>query len=428
MAKYLKDTKNVNIPPLGRWIWNDKSKKLEFISSYPREESVLTASQTNNNFKELQERAEWLADIFTMNHRGRQRIRSRLSPAHFNAYRSSVLKRQGDRVTIEDVKQVAVGLLQENYLLPIPLRFLELLKSEELDEVLITLLLYLSSFFEHKTLKNKSVPRAVKSEHQMMAEAWAKKEMAQKMLAVCCFRLMMDLKREQHRPYHKRQISSNRTEWLLHACLYSFFCYVAWVTFGRRDLKDIQEEVGRLLYSDSFNMAVKNMTDGDSGTTSNGSLETGAAHSKMRHNSLLKRSTSQRHPLLSSIVNQRSPLMVSLLPSPKEQSPHLFLGSRARNQIPLKAEYCDTKALMEQLDQQLASVRFGILGKPLDQFSHSTLLPCGQQKPFDEDKDKEVDSDVNNSADHSGICAQGTELSFVGFKSMAFSDMEAPST
>lgn len=68
-------------------------------------------------------------------------------------------------------------------------------------------------------------------------------------------------------------------------------------------------------------------------------------------------STSQRHPLLSSIVNQRSPLMVSLLPSPKEQSPHLFLGSRARNQIPLKAEYCDTKAHMEQLDQQLASVR-----------------------------------------------------------------------
>lgn len=64
---------------------------------------------------------------------------------------------------------------------------------------------------------------------------------------------------------------------------------MAWVTFGRRDLKDIQEEVGRLLYSDSFNMAVKNMTDGDSGTTSNGSVETGAAHSKMRHNSLLKR-------------------------------------------------------------------------------------------------------------------------------------------
>lgn len=41
------------------------------------------------------------------------------------------------------------------------------------------------------------------SEHQMMVEAWAKKEMAQKKLAVCYFRLMMDLKREHHCPYHK---------------------------------------------------------------------------------------------------------------------------------------------------------------------------------------------------------------------------------
>ena len=38
-------------------------------------------------------------------------------------------------------------------------------------------------------------------------------------------------------------------------CLYSFFCYVAWVTFGRRDLRGIQQEVGRLLRSDTFNPA-----------------------------------------------------------------------------------------------------------------------------------------------------------------------------
>ena len=36
-------------------------------------------------------------------------------------------------------------------------------------------------------------------------------------------------------------------------CLYSFLCYVAWVTFNRKDLRGIQEEVGRLLRSDTFN-------------------------------------------------------------------------------------------------------------------------------------------------------------------------------
>lgn len=49
------------------------------------------------------------------------------------------------------------------------------------------------------------------------------------------------------------------------------------MTFGRKDLRDIQEEVGRLLYSDTFNIAVRNRTDGDSGMTStadNGSVKT----------------------------------------------------------------------------------------------------------------------------------------------------------
>lgn len=50
--------------------------------------------------------------------------------------------------------------------------------------------------------------------------------------------------------------------------------------------------------------------------------------------------------------------MVSLLPSPKEQSPHLFVRSPARRQSPLQAELCDTKALTEKLNQQLASVRW----------------------------------------------------------------------
>lgn len=67
---------------------------------------------------------------------------------------------------------------------------------------------------------------------------------------------------------------------------------------------------------------------------------------------------SQRHSAFSSIVNQRSPLMVSLFPSPKERSPHLFLGSRAKSQSPLQPEPCDTKSLTEQLSQQLASVRW----------------------------------------------------------------------
>ncbi|XP_041811876.1 protein phosphatase 1 regulatory subunit 36 [Chelmon rostratus] len=415
MPKYPEEPRNVCVPPPGRWVWNDEARTVEFSSSGPAEEGILrTRRHTDVSFNELQQRSEWLAEICTSNHRGRQSTRKSLSPAHLNAYRSSVMKRPGDSITTDDVKQVAVSLLQENYSLPIPFCFLALLKSKELDEVLTALLLYLSCFFEHKSLENKPKLLMVVdiiTEHRMMAEALAKKEIAQKKLAVCYFSLIMDLKIEQHQhTYHKGRMSSNSTEWLLHACLYSFFCYVAWVTFERKDLRDIQEEVGRLLYSDTFNTALRSRTDGDSGmtfATVNGSVMTGEADPKETGcNGTFRHRASQKRPSLSSIVNQRSPLMVSLLPSPKERSPHLFRGGRARRQSPLQAELCDTEALMEELNQQLASVSFGILGKPLRQFCRSTLIPYGEQKSNrEDDDDREPGSDVkNNSEGHPGFC------------------------
>ncbi|GAA6233190.1 protein phosphatase 1 regulatory subunit 36 isoform X1 [Lates japonicus] len=428
MPKYPEETRNVSVPPPGRWVWSDESQTVEFVSSSPAEDGVMSKrGQTNASFSELQQRAEWLAEICTPNRRGRQSIRKSLSAAHLNAYRSSVMKRRGDHVTIDDVKQVAVSLLQENYSLPIPFCFLAVLKGKELDEVLTALLLYLSCFFEHKSLENK--PKSIMAvdiitERQVMMETLAKKEIAEKKLAVSYFTLIMDLEIEQHQhtANHKGHVSKS-TDWLLHACLYSFFCYVAWVTFGRKGLRDIQEEVGRLLYSDTFNTAVRNRTDGDSGMTSaahNGSAKTGEADLKETGcNSTFKHRTFKRRPAPSSIVNQRSPLMVSLLPSPKEQSPHLFLSSRARRQSPLQAEHCDTKALMEELNQQLASVSFGILGKPLRQFSRTTLIPYGEQKSNkDEDEDHEPGTDVNNNTeDHPGTLVQGSRSSFMGPKS-----------
>nr|XP_033492064.1 protein phosphatase 1 regulatory subunit 36 [Epinephelus lanceolatus] len=423
MLKYPEEQSNVGVPPIGRWVWSDDTGTVEFVSSGPTEEGVLRKRrQSNVNFNDLQQRSEWLAEVCTLNGRGRQSIRKSLSPAHLNAYRASVMKSQGDRITTDDVKRVAVSLLQENYSLPIPFCFLAILKSKELDEVLAALLLYLSYFFELKSLESTSqslMAVDITSEHKMMMETLAKKEIAQKKLAVCYFSFIMDLELEQQSSNHKGLMLSNSTEWLLHACLYSFFCCAAWVTFGRKDLRDIQEEVGRLLYSDTFNTAVRKRSDGASGMTFadvNGSVKTGEADPKETgSNSTFKHRTSQRCPALSSIVNQRSPLMVSLLPSPKERSPHLFPSSRARRQSPPQAEHCDTKALTEQLNEQLASVSFGILGKPLKHLNRSTLIPNGEQKNNRGEGDsRDPESDVNNnSEDHPGIHTGGSRSSLM---------------
>ncbi|TMS18104.1 Protein phosphatase 1 regulatory subunit 36 [Larimichthys crocea] len=427
MPKHSEEQRNVCAPPAGRWVWNDEARTVEFVSSHPAEEATLKERrQADVSFHELQRRSQWLAEMCTVNHRGRHSLRKSLSPAHLNAYRASLMKRRGDFITTDDVKQVAVSLLQENYSLPIPFCFLAVLKSKKLDEVLMALLLYLSCFFEHKSLQNK--PKTViivdiVSEQRMMAKALAKKEIAQKKLAVCYFSLIMELEieRHQHSAHNKGHVSDS-TEWLLRACLYSFFCYVAWVTFGRKDLSDIQEEVGRLLYSDTFNTAVRNRTDVDSGvtfTTINGSVKTREAEPKETGcNGTFRHRLSQRRPALSSIVNQRSPLLVSLLPSPKERSAHLFGGSQAKMQSPLQAKHCDAKALMEELNQQLASVSFGILGRPLTQFRHSTLIPYGQPKNNrDEDDNHGAGSDVNNNSEDGPSMALRSSSSFTGPKS-----------
>uniref|UniRef100_UPI003AB07B03 protein phosphatase 1 regulatory subunit 36 n=1 Tax=Centroberyx gerrardi TaxID=166262 RepID=UPI003AB07B03 len=426
MPKQHEETGNVNSPPPGRWVWNDETQTLEFSSNPTVEGLLKKRRETNVNLNDLHQRPEKLAQFSTLNDGGRQSIRKTLSPSHLNAYRSSVMQRQGEHVSMDDVKQVAVSLLQENYALPIPPCFLAVLKSKKLDEFLAVLLLYLSCYFEHKTLENKPKPLMAEqsiTERQVMAEALAKVEVAQKKLAICYFHLVMGPEVAQH---SKSRVSSTYTEWLLHECLYSFFCYVGWVTLGRKDLRGIQEEVGRLLHSDTFNTALRNRTDGHPGETLlalDGSVKTGRADPEAQGCNAFIQRKSQKRPGLSSIVTQRSPLMVSLLPLPKEQSPHLFLSSRARRHSLLQVRLSDTQALMEELNQQLASVSFGILGKPLRQFSRTTLMPQGAKKKDrgeeDDEDDEHEDDDAEDDDDHPGVRVRGSKSSFRRPKSTA---------
>ncbi|XP_061884894.1 protein phosphatase 1 regulatory subunit 36 [Entelurus aequoreus] len=364
--------------PSSGWMWNDDSNTLEFKGPAAEKDEVLEKGKpTRDHMKDLQKRSEWLADVCILTTRGRQSSRKSLSTARLNAYRASVLQKQSDHVTIDDVKQVAVALLQENYSLPIPLCFMALLKRKELDDVLTALLLYVSYYIEHGKAAQPSLFLETNTDHQKVAEIQAKKEIAQKILAVHYFSLTMDLvvaqgMQHSHAAFQKGQMGVSKNEWLLHACLYSFFCCVAWVAFGRKYMSNIQEEVGRLLYSDAFNTAVRNTTEETSSFAYNGSTVMDDSQGKRR--STHGRRMFQRHPALSKIANQRSPLMVCLLPTPKEQSPHLFSGSRARGLSPAQTEHFDNKVLTEEVNQQLASVKFGILGKPLKEFNPSTLL------------------------------------------------------
>uniref|UniRef100_A0A3B3BKH5 Protein phosphatase 1 regulatory subunit 36 n=1 Tax=Oryzias melastigma TaxID=30732 RepID=A0A3B3BKH5_ORYME len=361
MEAQLKNTDSVGAAPLGRWRWSDETQRMEFVSCRAEEEDALRRrSQPDTDFLELQLRAEWLAGVYATNHGGRHTRVSRMGTTELETFRTSLMEQQGETVTVQDVKQVAVSLLQDNHTPPIPACFLDILRSRELDDVITALLLYLSCFLELEpetpAASEGSVSEKVASDQQK--NIWSKLQGAQRKLAISYFSLMTE-KHPQNPRIHK---CFNKTESLLDASLYSFLCCVAWVAFRRTHMKEIQHEVGRLLYSDTFNAAIKEKMNEESEGTS------------------AVASASQRTTLdLSHVASQRSPLMICLLPSPKDRSPHLFSRSRGRSHGSPWTNLCSSRALMEQSKERPASSSSSILGKPLSQFCRSSLRPLEER-------------------------------------------------
>ncbi|XP_010872130.2 protein phosphatase 1 regulatory subunit 36 isoform X2 [Esox lucius] len=400
-------TEKIRIPTPGRWNWNDETQSLEFI----RFNKVVEVNEKRINTKPVNfqdlasKRPE--GQMQTLAKRGGQSSKKTVGPA-LHTYKSSAKPIQRDYVTIEDVKQVALSLLQENEL-SIPPSFLPVLKSKELNDFLAALLLYLSCYFERKSLEKNPIPLMAEqstSEMQVMTEALVKVELAQKQLALCYSSLVLGPGRFQqhHMARGRSHVSSTYKDRQLYECMYSFFCYVAWVTFSRNDLRGIQEEVGRLLRSDTFNPALRTRVDATEDTllaqdTYSKEGQTDSKEHSQSHNATEQRK-SQRRPALCKIMTQRSPLMVSLLPLPSEDAPHLFGRGRPRKQS--QETLSDLESLMGELKDQLATFSFGILGKPFSQFSCTALMP----KNEDEHDDDKEDADIHVRSDKTTYMAQ----------------------
>ncbi|XP_051949481.1 protein phosphatase 1 regulatory subunit 36 isoform X2 [Xyrauchen texanus] len=345
MAKSPTETK-ISMPSSGRWDWNDETQSLEFIS-YATSVEVNEKTKKKNT-PTYQEHLRKHLEKWQKNTVG---------PAQLDAFKASIKCSQKECVTIQDVILAAVSLLQENEALPIPLHFLSLLKSQELEKFLASLLLYFSCYFERKALEER--PKSLMASRGL----------------------------------------STYSEIQLNECLYSFCTYAVWVTFERRDLKGIQVEIGRLFRSDTFNVARRTQVE-----------ESEEEQEDQDHRKpALNDRKSKRRPGLNSIITHRSPLIVSLLPTPRENAPHLFGSFRHLQQR--STEHSDSKALMEELNQHLATLCFGILGKPLSQFSSMTLNPQGGQSEAEKDDDEQdgKNSTIVNDDPHVHIRSSKTD-------------------
>ncbi|KAI4891664.1 hypothetical protein NFI96_024426, partial [Prochilodus magdalenae] len=409
----------VSLPPPGRWDWNDETQNLEFVCFNTSVEIKKKRKKTTSTYQESFRKHLESKPSARGGHCG---LRKTVGPAELNAYKVAVKRSQSGSVSIEHVKQVAVSLVQENEELPIPFCFMTVIKSKEMDDFLASLLLYLSWHLERKALEER--PKAFMAEHsvterQVMAETSAKVDLAKKHLAFCysCLVLGLGMPQHHHMACGRSRVSSTYQDRQLYECLYSFFSYVAWVTFGRRDLKGIQAEIGRLFRSDTFNPALRVEEEELVQEEKEQEITQTEGQSKPEESRPIVPANrkSQRRPARSNIVTQRSPLMVSLLPSPKEKAPHLFQRSCGHMQQPAKLR--ETEVLMAELNQQLASLSFGVLGKPLNQFSYTTLMPHGATDEGEEG-DNEDNSDENESTVDHGAQVMGSKTSFTGRRSI----------
>ncbi|XP_043077631.1 protein phosphatase 1 regulatory subunit 36 [Puntigrus tetrazona] len=374
----------ITMPSPGRWDWNDETKTLEFIRFEAKGEVKEKKKKTKTSKSQEQSRKpleKWQKNM--------------VRPAQLDAFKASIKSSQMECVTIQDIKLAAVCLLNKNDGFPIPPRFLSLLKSRELDELLANLLLYFSCFFERKALEE--IPTFVIAGPSLLGDSetqmTAKLELAQKQLAVCYFRLQLKLLPHQHQISDRIRMSLNASidrDMQLNECLHSFYSYAAWVTFERRGLKAVRTEIGRLFGSNMFSPALNESKEGQKDQESSQKSQSKFLNSRQTS---LNNWKSSRLPPLNKIITQRSPLMISLMPTPQEKAPHLFERSRGPK-VP-STEDRDSEAVMEavkkQLEERLKSLSFGILGKPLSQFSSETLKPQGG--PSEEETENEGDEE-----------------------------------
>ncbi|XP_023667791.1 protein phosphatase 1 regulatory subunit 36 isoform X1 [Paramormyrops kingsleyae] len=384
--------KTIGIPPDGTWSWNDEAETLVFLRSSDSDEITENVKKTNLvhapefTGKRL-ERSVQSSALASKEHGDNcvPEERSNIGQVPGNI---SLKKDQSDCVTIEHIKEEALSHLQRETSQRIPTQFLSLLRGDALDDFLRALLLYLSCFFEKRMLAKKTKTRVADQSvtgRQEMVEAGAKVDLAQKQLASCYASLILgaSLPQHHHMACGRSRTSSTYRDRQFFEWVYSFICYSAWLTFGRKDLLAIQQEVGRLMRSDAFNPALRVRRSGSVEepfcSTSLKQGEAGVEGHTQPHPH--QRRKPQKKPAFSRIVTQCSPLLMALLPSAA-----LCLSATPLPRTATPGGDCDTEALNEQLAYQLASARFGILGTPLHQVSSTTFQPVGED---DEEGDEE---------------------------------------
>ncbi|XP_030070521.1 protein phosphatase 1 regulatory subunit 36 isoform X2 [Microcaecilia unicolor] len=260
-------------PTAGHWYWKEESNTLEFLS-YDGAADIKDKPKKSKaiHFQEVGRKGADSAE--SKLHAGVKSsmvILKTLGPAKpsdgtFSGLTPkstrSVSKRDQDgSVTLDDVKQVALSLLNQHAVQELP-SFSAIIRSQHLDDFLMALLFYLSCYLNKTSLEQKPksiMAKCSATDRKEMADVVFQTELAKKHLAHMYGILVLGwtMPRFHHMACGKSRGSATHKDRTFFEYLYSFCTHLAWVTFLRKDLDVIQEEVGRLLRSNTFNFVLR---------------------------------------------------------------------------------------------------------------------------------------------------------------------------
>ncbi|XP_067942622.1 protein phosphatase 1 regulatory subunit 36-like isoform X2 [Watersipora subatra] len=277
-------------------------------------------------------------------------------------------------VMLDDIKAVAYDQLVELDSAPIAPDFDSIIfKATQFDDFLYNLLYYYDCFFkrEELALKNQmstSIEQG-QAERKLFADACARVEIARKKLGRSYCHLVL-------------------------GTLYTYCCFVVWITFKRKNFDVIKKEMGRTLRSDTFNPAirVKNAPENDEDE------KTDVNNPKKKMSPAEYRRIHPRRPAINSIVNQRSPAIVSILPSSKEEAPYLFKQIQIPSPTSQMANPNSDSLSIDLFDEvdmidlqiQDKTLRIGILHDNMENYNHISLQGGGHdsENAADEEGDE----------------------------------------
>ncbi|CAI5764685.1 protein phosphatase 1 regulatory subunit 36 isoform X1 [Podarcis lilfordi] len=271
----------------GLWYWKDDSRSLEFACAQPKEEDKEVEKKSKKgktiHFQETATKTPdrpdpvFFRDIFAV----RRSIQEDKSPR--------LLRRlQKELISLEDVKYAALFLAHED-------------DSFRIHS--FSLVMRKPSALERKEMRENQIKLAVTKKH--LAELY------------CILILGLGMSDQHHMACGKRKISTTQKDRDFFECLYNFSSYVAFVTFRQKNLKEIQQEVGRLLRSNIFNPALRE-------TAKPKELKTDVTKEVKKVTFRYRKSTDVRQPAIRSVMDQRSPVLSTLLPMPKDSAQYLF--------------------------------------------------------------------------------------------------------